>query len=305
MVHRFNRALVVLTCLGALIACTGEIVQSDLGGASGDAGLGDPPTEPDADPGAPDGGTPPTGADASPVASCGDGTCGGNETCGNCASDCGACQAGCGDGVCNGGEDCGSCAADCGSCGGSCGDGTCNGLGGESCTACAADCNTTEVVCGNGECQDGETAQSCRPDCGPGEWPLTWAQWEDEVVVLINQHRAAGTDCPNGQLKDPVGPLAMNGQLQTAARLHSWDMSVSGYFDHDSCNGRTPWQRAAAQGYAATGETIGGAYPSPAAMVDGWMNSSGHCNILMSGSRTEVGVGYANEGGGKWTGLFR
>jgi uncharacterized protein YkwD len=295
----FAKRVILFLIVGTLIACTGEIVEADLGGgpAGIDGGPGDPPRV------GVDGAV--DTVDAAPASYCGDDMCDSSETCGNCGQDCGVCQAGCGDGMCNAGEDCSSCADDCGVCGGSCGDGICNGLGGETCTACAEDCNNRDPVCGNGECQMGETPQSCRPDCGPAEWSLSWAQWEEEVVALINQERAAGTDCPNDQAKDPVGPLIMNEQLRTAARLHSWDMSVSSYFNHTSCNGRSPWVRAAAQGHSATGETIGGSYPSPAAMVNGWMNSSGHCNILMSGSHSLVGLGYANEGGGNWTGLFR
>lgn len=47
---------------------------------------------------------------------CGDGFCDDtDETCGNCAADCGACPA-CGNGTCDYNEDCGTCVADCGEC---------------------------------------------------------------------------------------------------------------------------------------------------------------------------------------------
>ena len=46
-------------------------------------------------------------------------------------------------------------------------------------------------------------------------------------------------------------------------------------------------------------------YNSPAAMVDGWMNSPGHCAILMNSGMTELGVGYAAENSRYWTALFR
>ncbi|WP_437998992.1 hypothetical protein WMF26_02370 [Sorangium sp. So ce185] len=49
--------------------------------------------------------------------SCGNGVCGGGESCSTCAADCGTCAPGCGDGVCSAGaEDCSSCASDCGAC---------------------------------------------------------------------------------------------------------------------------------------------------------------------------------------------
>ncbi|XXX77708.1 hypothetical protein WMF30_02885 [Sorangium sp. So ce134] len=50
-------------------------------------------------------------------ATCGNGVCGGGESCSTCSADCGACAPVCGDGVCSEGvEDCSSCASDCGVC---------------------------------------------------------------------------------------------------------------------------------------------------------------------------------------------
>jgi uncharacterized protein YkwD len=213
--------------------------------------------------------------------------------------------AGCGDGVCGGDETCADCPADCGPC--ACGDGTCDGNGGETCTGCPVDCETSEVVCGNGACQEGESSVSCRPDCGPEPWPSAWLDWEQEVVVLMNEHRAAGTACPSGP-KSPVGPLTMNTPLQRAAQLHSWDMSYSGYFSHTSCNGRSFTARASAQGINARAENIGRGQSSPAAIVAGWMSSTtGHCDAVMNGSYVEVGIGYAQAEGGSrlWTAKFR
>jgi uncharacterized protein YkwD len=255
-----------------------------------------------------------------PEPTCGDGTCDADEDCGTCEADCGACPAPepppeptCGDGTCDSDEDCTTCEADCGACPAPepppseepvCGDAVCDGLSGEMCTTCP-ECNTTDAVCGNGECEASESASTCRPDCGDEPWPNSWAQWEDEVVAIINQHRAAGTDCPSGA-KNPVGPVTMDPALQLAARLHSWDQSHSGYFSHTSCNGRSPWARAADAGTSAYSEVIGWGYSSPDAIVNGWLSSTaGHCDALMNGSRTAIGVGYASEGGRLWTGMFR
>lgn len=249
-------------------------------------------------------------------AKCGDGQCGRKESCSSCAADCGACPPPpsspvCGDGTCAAGETCTSCAGDCGACpveppspsGPVCGDAVCAGLDGELCTNCA-DCVTTSITCGNGACQAGETASSCRPDCGVDPWPSTSASYESEVVRLINQHRAAGTDCPSGA-KSPVPPLSSDALLQKASRLHSWDQSFAGYFSHTSCNGRSPWTRAADVGTSATGETIAWGYGTPADAVRGWMTSTtGHCDILMS-TRTVVGVGYAGVNQQVWTAMFR
>ena len=92
---------------------------------------------------------------------CGNGVCGGSETCSSCPSDCGPCAV-CGDGRCIGGETCSSCPRDCGECSG-CGDGTCST--GENCSNCPQDCGVCPS-CGDGNCQSGETCSTCPQDCG-------------------------------------------------------------------------------------------------------------------------------------------
>ncbi len=211
----------------------------------------------------------------------------------------------CGDLTCDPGEACATCPSDCGACPASCdGDLVCEAADGESCTTCA-DCDTTAVVCGNGECQSGEDDVSCPSDCGPSPWPSTWATWEVDVVTLMNAERAAGTSCPSGP-KVAVGPLVMESALQEAARLHSWDLAYSDYFDHTSCNGRSPWDRAAALGTSASGENVAWGYPTPADAVAGWMSStSGHCDAIMDGRYTVVGIGHADLPEALWTAMFR
>jgi len=84
---------------------------------------------------------------------CGDGTCNGEETLGNCEID--GCT--CGNGVCDDGEDADNCADDC----------KCNNNGiceeGETPAACSLDCS-----CGNYKCEPelGETVSTCEHDCG-------------------------------------------------------------------------------------------------------------------------------------------
>ncbi|KYF63987.1 hypothetical protein BE11_05730 [Sorangium cellulosum] len=96
--------------------------------------------------------------------SCGNGVCGGDESCGTCAVDCGACPAVCGNGTCEAGEDCGSCSADCDICPPVCGDGTCDAS--ESCGTCSDDCGACPPVCGDGTCEAGESCGTCSDDCG-------------------------------------------------------------------------------------------------------------------------------------------
>jgi uncharacterized protein YkwD len=126
-------------------------------------------------------------------------------------------------------------------------------------------------------------------------WPSDWASYEDQVLTLVNARRAAGATCGTTVMA-PVGPLTNEPHLRVAARCHSLDMAVNAYFDHNSKDGRTPWQRIADAGYTNArwqGENIAAGYASPADVVTGWMNSEGHCKNIMTGQFVDTGVGYA------------
>ncbi|UCE58818.1 MAG: CAP domain-containing protein [Phycisphaerales bacterium] len=125
-------------------------------------------------------------------------------------------------------------------------------------------------------------------------WNSISAQYEDEVILLINQHRAGGASCGSEGEFAPAGPLTANDALRCAARKHSLDMSVNGFFDHDNLDGEGPDERIAEAGYAGStwGENIAYGSLSPAQVVEGWMNSPGHCANIMYPDFTEIGVGH-------------
>ncbi len=142
-----------------------------------------------------------------------------------------------------------------------------------------------------------------------GDWPAQWVAFEAEVLQLSNQQRARGAVC-GGQAMAPAGPLADHPALRRAARDHSQDMARRNYFDHTSPEGHTPMQRAHAAGFPGSfvGENIAAGQPTPTRVVEGWMNSPGHCLNLMDPRFTLLGVGYAYEGansyGHLWTQNF-
>ncbi len=119
--------------------------------------------------------------------------------------------------------------------------------------------------------------------------------FEDQVLVLVNQHRAVGATC-GGTAYPSVPALSMNANLRTAARGHSVDMATLNYFSHVSLDGRTFSQRMQNAGYSGAfpwGENIAAGQPSPQSAVNAWMASPGHCANIMSGSFRVIGVGYA------------
>lgn len=84
-------------------------------------------------------------------------------------------------------------------------------------------------------------------------------------------------------------------------------MAHNGYFDHDTPQGVSPWDRAKAANYLTpTGENIATGYTDADAVVKGWMESPGHrANILNCDSRaTGLGVVPAADGTLYWTQMF-
>ena len=125
------------------------------------------------------------------------------------------------------------------------------------------------------------------------DWDANWSEWEEEVVVLVNERRAAGAICGTDEYA-PTHPLTMNAELRCAARVHSKDMHDRRFFDHINPDGETPWDRIAQAGYnsAWAGENVALGYPNARSVVDGWMTSPGHCANIMSDTFDEIGVGY-------------
>ncbi|QRK07912.1 CAP domain-containing protein [Archangium violaceum] len=125
-------------------------------------------------------------------------------------------------------------------------------------------------------------------------WDPAWENFENQVLTLVNQRRAAGATC-GGVAKPKVGPLTLDTRLRCAARKHSKDMGTNKYFAHNSQDGTTPWTRITNAGYVwrSAAENIAAGQSTPASVVDGWMKSTGHCNNIMNGNLLHLGVGYA------------
>ena len=135
------------------------------------------------------------------------------------------------------------------------------------------------------------------PSCEEvADWDPSWAQFEEDVLRLTNEARAAGHDCDSQGNFGPTGPLTMNNRLRCAARVHSYYMAQTGDFDHtESQNGSSPFDRIENAGYrfSIAGENIAVGQGSPAEVVAGWLDSDGHCANIMSPSYREIGVGFA------------
>ncbi|WP_462265822.1 CAP domain-containing protein [Mucilaginibacter sp.] len=125
-------------------------------------------------------------------------------------------------------------------------------------------------------------------------------QFKQEFLRRINQVRAKGCNC-GSQYMPPAAPLVWNNELENAAGGHADDMARQQYFSHTSKDGRNMEDRMVLSGYTIkgfksfmVGENIAFGQPSIAEVMNGWINSPGHCKNLMNPGFREVGVAERN-----------
>ncbi|MBB4665247.1 CAP domain-containing protein [Conexibacter arvalis] len=110
------------------------------------------------------------------------------------------------------------------------------------------------------------------------------------TLCLLNRERS----------RRGLRPLKLDRHLSAVARAHSRDMVRRGYFEHNSPNGRTPFDRILATRYVprgaswALGENIGWGtdeLAQPASLVNAWMKSPGHRRNILDKRFREIGIG--------------
>lgn len=119
--------------------------------------------------------------------------------------------------------------------------------------------------------------------------------YEKEVVRLVNEIR----------VQNGLRELTYNWELGRVARYKSQDMKDNKYFSHTSPVYGTPFEMMKAFGitYRSAGENIARGQTTPQAVVNAWMNSSGHRANILNSSFTQIGVGYVADGN-YWTQMF-
>ena len=104
-----------------------------------------------------------------------------------------------------------------------------------------------------------------------------------------------------------VAPLQLHDDLNAAAREHSADMVARNYFSHFGPDGRTPWDRLAAEGVTTGGqENIAMGQATPEEAVESWMASEGHRQNLLDPAFRFMGIGVQTgaDGAPRWTQTF-
>jgi uncharacterized protein YkwD len=99
-----------------------------------------------------------------------------------------------------------------------------------------------------------------------------------------------------------LGVLRTNGSLQRIAASQAKDMAIRDYFGDNGPTGATPWQRVTASRYASGARSLSVAQnigwgterlATPAAIVNAWMLSPQHREVMLTGGYRDIGVGVA------------
>lgn len=122
-------------------------------------------------------------------------------------------------------------------------------------------------------------------------FPALTGNFQTDMLAYVNALRTKGCKCDGVQM--PLVPaLKWNTLLENAAKRHANDMSKNNFFNHTGSDGSTMSKRVTDAGYnwSALGENIASGYTSVPSVIDGWVNSSGHCKNMMSANFTELGA---------------
>ena len=144
---------------------------------------------------------------------------------------------------------------------------------------------------------------------------MRWFSVTSLVAVLLSLHVGVAAAAPQDDAgltarvldltnaerqKAGLPPLTFNPQLGNAAQSYSQVLASTGCFEH-TCGPVPDFADRDAQagytGWSAIGENIAAGYPTPEAVVSGWMQSPGHRANILSPKYTEIGIGLVSGGG--------
>jgi uncharacterized protein YkwD len=134
------------------------------------------------------------------------------------------------------------------------------------------------------------------------------ASEKQTLLDAINLKRSSGFTCPAPVGARPaVNPLVRNDKLEQMALKHTNVLvSVNADFaktdPHSGIGDGTVSTRAAnvAYKYLAVGENIAGGQLNVTDVLDDWMGSAGHCQNIMDGDFTQMGVAKLSTNGGAY-----
>lgn len=113
---------------------------------------------------------------------------------------------------------------------------------------------------------------------------------EQQILTLVNAERSSRG----------LRPLSPHSEATKVARVKSYDMSKYNYFSHNSPIWGSSFKimKHFDIEYVAAGENIAVGYSGADSVMNGWMNSTGHRNNILSEKFTHLGIGiYCSDNG--------
>jgi uncharacterized protein YkwD len=116
----------------------------------------------------------------------------------------------------------------------------------------------------------------------------------NRTLQLVNDVRAHGARCGERSF-GPAPPVRLSDTLASVALGHANDMARHNYFEHQDLAGHSPADRVRAVGYQEklVGENIAYGPKSAEEVVQGWLDSPGHCENIMDPRFAEMGIAFA------------
>jgi uncharacterized protein YkwD len=114
------------------------------------------------------------------------------------------------------------------------------------------------------------------------------------ALQLVNEARARGAKCGT-RMFGPAPAMSLSGTLAGVASGHAIDMAEHNYFEHVDLAGKSPADRVRAVGYKEklVGENIAYGPGSVEEVVQGWLDSPGHCENIMDPRFAQMGIAYS------------
>lgn len=115
----------------------------------------------------------------------------------------------------------------------------------------------------------------------------------------LNDARGTARTCEDGGQVFPAQPaLQWSANLADIATQHSMDMAAKGYFSHTSADGTTMSQRVRPywpSGWIGENIAASSIDRSDQYVIDMWLNSKGHCELIMSPNFSHAGIGVGRD----------
>ena len=120
----------------------------------------------------------------------------------------------------------------------------------------------------------------------------------ESFINAINEARKNGSPCAPGGLEE----VRWDDNLAKAALNHSLDMAKNDFFSHTGSDGSSFVTRVRNTDFTGfpAGENIAAGYSRTSSVMNGWLNSTGHCNNIMKTTITHVGYAWVYKSGTEW-----